>query len=140
LTLALIALAAVPNPLLRQFHDESRGWQAVADEVERVLPAIGPPGKTFVLAETYQAGSQLAFAVRDRVPIVVPFRGFDLWEPPSKWVNHDGLLMDHLAGPAFRRLSATFERIEVPYTVSAGPGREIRLYPGIRFLGLARNR
>jgi 4-amino-4-deoxy-L-arabinose transferase-like glycosyltransferase len=140
MTALMVALAAVPNPLLRQLHDEARGWRAAAAEVERVLPAVGPANETFVLAETYQAGSQLAFALRDRVPIVVPFRGFDLWEPPSKWVNRNGLLMDHLGGPAFRSLSATFRRLEVPYTIPAAPGREIRLYPGVGFLGLPRSR
>jgi 4-amino-4-deoxy-L-arabinose transferase-like glycosyltransferase len=135
MTLLVLVSAAVPNPLLRQFHDESRAWKAVAREVERVLPSLGPAGETFVLAETYQAGSQLAFAARNRVPIVVPFRGFALWEPPETWLNRNGLLVDHLSGKAFADLSGTFERLEIPYTVRVSPGREIRLYPGTRFRG-----
>jgi hypothetical protein len=135
LTLLVLACAAAPNPLLRQFHDESRAWTAVAREVERVLPSLGPAGETFVLAETYQAGSQLAFATRDRVPIIVPFRGFALWEPPETWLDRNGLLMDHLGGEAFAHLSGTFERLEIPYVVPVSPERQIRLYPGIRFRG-----
>ncbi|MDR7418221.1 MAG: glycosyltransferase family 39 protein [Armatimonadota bacterium] len=140
LTILVLAVAAVPNPLLRQLHEESRGWPDVAREVERVLPTLGRPGETFVLAETYQAGSQLAFATRNRVPVVVPFRGFDLWEPPTKWINRNGLLMDHLGGQAFASMAATFERLEVPYPVRLRAGAEVRLYPGIRFQGFATRR
>jgi hypothetical protein len=90
----------------------------------------------FLLAETYQAGSQLAFALRNRVPVVVPFRGFVLWEPPSAWVSRNGILVDHLGDGAYAALSKTFERVSAPRTVPIRPGYEVRLYPGINFRGL----
>lgn len=136
LTLVALFLASVPTPLSEGFHQEARGWQRVANEVERVLPTVGPAGRAFVLAEDYQAGSQLLYATRNRVPVVVPFRGFVIWEPPSGWIGRNGLLMDHLGGEPFLRLSRSFERLQAPYLVPAGPGRTIRLYPGLRFRGV----
>lgn len=137
ITLAALFMAAVPTPLSMNFHQDAAGWPKVAREAERLLPTLGQPGQVFVLAETYQAGSQLAFATQDRVSIVVPFRGFDLWEPPAAWVNRNGLLMDHLErGAVYRSLSLTFERLEAPHTVPVTPGYDIFLYPGINFRGL----
>lgn len=136
LTAAAVVLASVPNPLAAAFHQEVRAWPRVAEEIERVLPSLGAPGEVFVLAETYQAGSQIAYALRGRVPVVVPFRGFDLWEPPQAWLRRNGLLMDHLGGRALEDLAPRFERLEAPYVVPVGPDRAIRLFPGIRFRGL----
>lgn len=132
---AVLLLAAIPNPILGFFHSEARAWPKVAAEVERLLPTLGPPGQTFVLAEDYQAGSQLAFATRDRVRVVVPFRGFALWEPPHRWLGRNGLLMDHLGGDEFKRLESAFARLEAPYSIPVRPGHRIRLYPGYRFNG-----
>lgn len=133
--LTVLLLAAIPNPVLGFFHSEARAWQKVAAEVERLLPTLGPAGQTFVLAEDYQAGSQLAFAARDRVHVVVPFRGFELWEPPERWLGRNGLLMDHLGGDRFKRLENAFARLEAPYSIPVRPGYSIRLYPGYKFQG-----
>jgi hypothetical protein len=133
--LMILFLAAVPNPVLGFFHSEARAWPKVAAEVERLLPTLGPAGQTFVLAEDYQAGSQLAFATRDRVHVVVPFRGFTLWEPPDRWLGRNGLLMDHLGGDRFKRLESAFARLDAPYTIPVRPGYSIRLYPGYTFQG-----
>jgi hypothetical protein len=135
LALAVLFLASVPTPLSEGFHEEARGWERVAGEVERLLHALGPPGRVFVLAEDYQAGSQLLYATRNRIPVIVPFRGFVMWEPPAAWVGRNGLLMDHLGGEPFLRISRSFERLQTPYLVPAGPGRTIRLYPGLKFRG-----
>jgi len=135
-TLAAIVLAAVPTPVSSEFHQEAEGWQQTAREIEQVAPALGRPGEVFVLAETYQAGSQISFALRERLPVVVPFRGFVLWQPPAAWVGRNGILVDHLGGAPFDALSRTFERLEPPYIVPIGAGRVVRLYPGINFRGL----
>ncbi|MDR7520387.1 MAG: glycosyltransferase family 39 protein [Armatimonadota bacterium] len=135
-TLAAIVLAAVPTPVSSAFHQEAAGWHQVACEIERVAPTLGRPGEVFVLAETYQAGSQIAFALQERLPVVVPFRGFVLWQPPARWVGRNGVLVDHLAGAPFDALSGAFERLESPFVVPIGAGRAVRLYPGINFRGL----
>jgi 4-amino-4-deoxy-L-arabinose transferase-like glycosyltransferase len=136
LTLAALLVVSVPNPWSTNFRRDSLGWNVVALEVERVLPSLGPPGQTFVLAETYQAGSQLAYALRNRIPVLVPFRGFDLWAPPAAWLHRNGLYVDHLGG-APSSLAHAFERLGTPYVVSIRPGREVVLYPGTDFQGFA---
>jgi hypothetical protein len=133
--LLVLGLAAIPNPLLGFFHSDAAAWPRVAAEVERLLPTLGPPGQAFVLAEDYQAGSQLAFATRGRVHVVVPFRGFALWEPPRRWIGRNGLLMDHLGGDRFRQVEGAFARLEAPYVIPVRPGYSIRLYPGYTFVG-----
>lgn len=137
LTLLALALAAVPNPILRAFHDESRAWPDVAQAVEEILPTLGPPGEVFVAAETYQAGSQIAYALRNRVPVVVPFRGFDIWEPPARWIGRNAVLVDHLADHHFVRVARAFERLGVPHAVPVGVDRTFRLFPAFRFGGFA---
>lgn len=136
LTLAVYLLSAVPTPLAADLHEPARGWQRVGAEVERLLPTLGPPGQVFVLAQDYQSASQLLLATRNRVPVVAPFRGFDLWEPPSAWIDRNGLLVDYLGGDAYARLSLAFDRLEAPFLVPLRPGVDARLFPGIRFRGL----
>jgi hypothetical protein len=136
LTLLGFVLAAVPNPLLREFHTESAGWSRVAAEVEQLLPEVGPRGEVFVLAETYQVGSQIAFATRNRVPVVVPFRGFVIWEPPSRWLRRNGVLVDHIGRDTLESFARTFDRLDVPVTVAIRPGYSVRIYPAMGFRGL----
>jgi 4-amino-4-deoxy-L-arabinose transferase-like glycosyltransferase len=135
LTAAGFLLTAIPNPLLHQFHTESAGWSRVANEVQQLLPAVGRPGEVFVVAETYQVGSQIAYATRNRVPIVVPFRGFTMWEPPSKWLRRNGVLVDHMGRETLQRFARTFDRLDVPVTVSIRPGYSVRIYPATGFRG-----
>lgn len=136
LMVVAVGMAAVPNSVLGEFHRDSRGWSNVADEVDRMIVALGPPGQTFVLAETYQTGGQLAFAMRDRVPVIVPRTAFDLWQPPARWVNRNGVVMNHPAGERFVVESGAFARLGTPHIVSLGAGRDVRLYPGLRYRGI----
>jgi hypothetical protein len=135
LTLAVLVLASVPNPLAEDFQRDTRGWQEVGRQVETILPSLGPPGQVFVLARTYQAGSQIAFAIENSVPVVVPFRGFVIWEPPAKWIHHNGLLVDHLGGIRLQYFTNTFERVGTPYSVPIRQGYQVLLYPGTDFRG-----
>lgn len=136
LTLLILALASVPNPLLRQFHAEAQSWPRVATEVTRLLEEQGPDGTVFVLAETYQTGSQLIYALRNRAPVVVPFRGFDLWEPPGSWLGRDGVYMHHPSASPKDRIPDAFGHMGSPTVVPIAPGREVLLYPGFGFRGL----
>jgi hypothetical protein len=135
LTALVFALAAVPNPLLGEFHSESAAWSRVAREVERILPELGPEGEVFILAETYQVGSQIAYAMQNRVPVVVPFRGFTIWQPPSMWLRRNGVLVDHIGRERLQLFASAFDRLEVPVTVSIRPGYNIRIYPAMGFRG-----
>jgi len=135
-TLAVVFLAIVPTPALRLFHAEAQSWPRVALEVERLLEKQGPQGTVFVLAETYQTGSQLIYALRNRIPVVVPFRGFDLWEPPGPWLGRDGVYMYHPSADPKDRLPDAFGRMDSPTVVLIGAGREVLLYPGFGFRGL----
>lgn len=136
LTLAIVALASVPNPALRLFHAEAQSWPRVALEVVRLIEKQGPEGAVFVLAETYQTGSQLIYALRNRAPVVVPFRGFDLWEPPGPWLGRDGVYMHHPSAAPKDRLPNAFGRMDSPTVVPIMAGREVLLYPGFGFRGL----
>lgn len=136
LTLAIILLAAVPNPVLRAFHADARSWPKVALEAERLLHEQGPEGTVFILAETYQTGSQLIYAMRNRAPVVVPFRGFDIWEPPEPWLGRDGVYMQHPSASPQDRLPTAFGRMGHPSVVPIMAGREVLLHPGFGFRGL----
>ncbi|MDR7542772.1 MAG: glycosyltransferase family 39 protein [Armatimonadota bacterium] len=140
LTVLALVISTVPNPLLGALLQETRAWPRVAREVERLVPLLGRPGEVFLLAETYQGGSQIAFATGNRIPVVVPFRGFDLWEPPSRWIGRNGVLIDHLGGEISSALMAAFARVEGPHVVPVGPGVAVRLYLGIGFRGLGSSR
>jgi 4-amino-4-deoxy-L-arabinose transferase-like glycosyltransferase len=135
LTLAVYLLVSVPTPLSVPLHEPAQGWERVGAEVERLLPMLGPPGQVFVLTADYQAASQILFATKNRVPVVTPFRGFALWEPPSAWIDRNGLLVDHLGGRAYARLSLAFDRLEAPFVVPLRPGMDVKLFPGVRFRG-----
>lgn len=135
LTALALVLAAVPTPLSRGFHLEARVWPAVARAVERLLPELGSPGEVFILAEAYQAASQLAFALRDRGAVVVDAKGFALWNPASAWVGRAGIYVDHTGGEPLVRLVRAFERVGAPQVVPVGPGWAAVLYPGFGFRG-----
>jgi len=135
-TLAIVALAGVPNPALRLFHAEAQSWPRVAIEVTRLLKEQGPDGAVFVLAETYQTGSQLIYALRNSAPVVLPFRGFDLWEPPGPWLGRSGVYMHHPSAAPKDRLPDAFGRLGSPTVVPVAKDREVLLYPGFGFRGL----
>ncbi len=136
LTLAIVLLAAVPNPALRVFHAEAQSWPRVALEVERLLKEQGPEGTVFILAETYQTGSQLIYAMHNRAPVVVSFRGFNLWEPPERWLGRNGVYMQHPSAAPKDRLPDAFGHMGSPSVVPIMAGREVLLYPGFGFRGL----
>ncbi len=135
-TVLVFVLALVPNPALGVFQAEARNWPRIAREVESLLREQGPEGSVFVLAETYQSGSQLIYAMRNRAPVVVPFRGFDLWEPPEVWLGRNGVYVHDTSAPPKDRLPHAFARMGAPTVVPIAGDRAFLLYPGFGFRGL----
>jgi len=71
------------------------GWESVAAE----LTARGIPAKpkSFFFTTNWYDGGQLAFALRESVPVLCynpqDARGFAFWSNPEDWVNWDGYLI-----------------------------------------------
>jgi Dolichyl-phosphate-mannose-protein mannosyltransferase len=114
---------------------EASGWDSVAVE----LKARGLLGqsKTFLFTDRWYDSGQLAFAVRNEVPILCynhgDAHGFAQWHNPGDWVGWDGLLItprdDRIA---IIRLIPYFENVEFvaefPMMRGDTPFRTIRVW------------
>src|SRR5207237_8125153 len=73
---------------------ETSGWTSVVHELEQ-RGLLNKPG-TFLFTDHWYDSGQLAFAVRNRFPVLcynTDARGFAYWTRPEEWVGHDGLFV-----------------------------------------------
>jgi 4-amino-4-deoxy-L-arabinose transferase-like glycosyltransferase len=126
--LALLAVSQDPTVDLY-------GWGEIAAELRR-RGLIGAPN-TFLFTSKWYYSGQLAFALRDRVPVLcyssTAPHGFGFWSRPEDWVGQDGILVvvDHSSTePA--AYDRWFERIEslggFEVLRAGSPVRRVRLY------------
>jgi hypothetical protein len=75
---------------------EISGWESVGKELA-VRGLIDRP-KTFFFSNHWYESGELAFAVRNRAPVVcysqIDARGFAFWSRPDDWLGWDGILID----------------------------------------------
>ena len=74
---------------------EISGWESVGRELES-RHLLDRPNSFLITNHWYDSG-QLAFCVRNRVPVVCynrgDARGFAYWSRPEEWVGKNGLLI-----------------------------------------------
>lgn len=75
---------------------EISGWESVGQELAARRLIERP--KTFLFSNHWYESGELAFAVRNRIPVVCysqfDARGFAFWSHPDDWVGWDGILID----------------------------------------------
>ena len=75
---------------------EISGWDSVGQELQ-ARGLIDRPN-TFLFTSHWFDSGQVAFAVRDRMPVTCyrqgDARGFAYWSRPDDWLGKDGLLVD----------------------------------------------
>jgi 4-amino-4-deoxy-L-arabinose transferase-like glycosyltransferase len=113
---------------------EMSGWTSVAGELEN-RGLLREPG-TFLFTDRWYDSGQLAFALRDRVPVLcynTDARGFAYWTRPEDWVGHDGLFVCVGERPydpaAYGRYFKSVKLIaEFPMTRNGDQVRRVRVY------------
>ena len=75
---------------------EISGWESVGEEL-RSRGLVERPN-TFLFTDRWYESGELAFAVRNRIPVTCyrqgDARGFAFWSNPDDWLHHDGILID----------------------------------------------
>jgi 4-amino-4-deoxy-L-arabinose transferase-like glycosyltransferase len=111
------------------------GWESVADEVQACGFTAKP--KTFFFTTKWFESGQLAFALRDRVPVLCynpgDARGFAFWSKPEQWVGWTGYLVTteddeweaEMVRPYFTRVRKV---AEFPMTRGGVPFRTVRVW------------
>lgn len=113
---------------------ETSGWTSVVNELEQ-RGLLNEPG-TFLFTDHWYDSGQLAFAVRNRFPVLcynLDARGFAYWTKPEDWVGHDGLFVcvgDRPYDPAvYERFFKRVELIaEFPMTRNGDEVKHVRVY------------
>jgi 4-amino-4-deoxy-L-arabinose transferase-like glycosyltransferase len=111
------------------------GWESVGRELEARGFTAEP--HTFMFTPDWYNSGQVAFAIRERVPVLCynagDARGFAFWSRPEQWLGWNGLLITTADSPAnLSYYSLFFERVEpageFAMTRSGNPFRTMRVY------------
>ena len=117
--------------------EDISGWESVAEELDR-RGVLSEPN-TFLFTNMWYDSGQLAFAVRERVPVACyhsfDARGFAFWSQPKDYVGKTGFLVisgeEDEAG-VFREYASFFRRMtlaaEFHSSRSGRPFRRVRVY------------
>jgi hypothetical protein len=114
---------------------EASGWGSVAVEL-KARGLIGAP-KTFLFTDRWYESGQLAFAVRNEVPVLCynsgDAHGFAHWSNADDWIGWDGLLITTRDCPVeIDSLSGYFEKVEFvaefPMSRGGTPFRNVRVW------------
>lgn len=114
---------------------EISGWDSVGKELQ--TRGYVERSNTFLFTNHWFESGQVAFAVRNRVPVTCyrqgDARGFAYWSRPDDWVGKDGILidseqqegLDKVYEPYFRKVTPL-----EPFEMTRGgrPFRPVRLY------------
>ncbi len=80
---------------------EISGWESVGETL-RQRGLVDRPN-TFLFTDRWYDSGELAFAVRNRIPVACyrqgDARGFAFWSRPEDWLGRDGVLIDEEARP-----------------------------------------
>jgi 4-amino-4-deoxy-L-arabinose transferase-like glycosyltransferase len=114
---------------------DASGWESVADELE-ARGLVDEPHTFLMTCRWYDSG-QLAFSLRERVPVLCynpgDARGFAFWSKPQDWVGWNGIYVTTSDNPIeVKVLEPFFKRVEFvtefPMTRGGNPFRTIRVY------------
>ena len=113
---------------------EISGWESVGKELDSRGLVDRP--NTFLFSNVWFDSGQIAFAVRNRIPVACyrqgDARGFAYWSRPEDWLGKDGILLLDADQP--EDLSQDYE----PYFRSVTPLPSIRMTRGGRPFRLVR--
>ena len=99
--------------------EDISGWESVATELD-ARGLVGQP-KTFLFTTKWYESGQLAFAIRERSPVLClndgDARGFAFWSKPADWIGWNGYLVTtekqpwevDVIGPYFERVRKVAE-------------------------------
>lgn len=129
LVVALVAASSWDGRLLA----DQKGWDRVAARVRDL-----GSGAALVVSFTYQDGAQIAYATRERLPVVVVgrFYVFEQWAPASRFRGEDALLVYDARTPPevpYHQICRQAHRL-APLTLRAG-GEPVRTFEFVRCLG-----
>lgn len=111
------------------------GWESVGAEL--ASRGLTDEPHTFLFAMNWHQSGQLAFVLRERVPVLcyndIDARGFAFWSQPEEWIGWNGLLVTTSNNPHDLELFARFfSRIEpvaeFPMTRGDKPFRTVWVY------------
>jgi 4-amino-4-deoxy-L-arabinose transferase-like glycosyltransferase len=114
---------------------EISGWESVARELE-ARGFVDRPN-TFLFTNHWFNSGHLAFAVRNRIPVVCyrqgDARGFAYWSQPEDWLGQDGILIDAEEQHDLREIYAPYfdeiQRLEpIQMTRGGHPFRSVEVY------------
>ena len=114
-TVVQARFGVIPFPVDSDPLVEASGWDSVADELKERGWLDEP--RTFLFTTHWYDSGQLAFAVRNQVPVLCysagDAHGFALWSTPKEWIGWKGYLITPADHPkAINRLRPFFKRIE----------------------------
>jgi 4-amino-4-deoxy-L-arabinose transferase-like glycosyltransferase len=113
---------------------EISGWTSVGKELDRI--GLTDRANTFLFTEHWYDSGQLAFSIRNRLPVTCynagDARGFAYWSNPQEWVGKDGLFVsvDETQQPErFRRYFREVEFLtSFDMTRGGKPFRPVHIY------------
>ena len=113
---------------------EISGWTSIGRELESRRLLESPD--TFLISTHWYESGQLAFSVRNRVPVVCynegDARGFAYWSRPEDWVGKNGLLVTVEETPNLDLFRPYFRSIELvdtfKMTRSGKPFRPVQVH------------
>ena len=114
---------------------EISGWESVAADLD--ARGILSRPNTFLFTNRWFNSGQLAFAVRNRIPVVcynaTDARGFAFWSRPEEWVGKDGVLIDlddtvDSSGDYERYFQTVTSVASTSMQRSGRPFRKVRIY------------
>jgi len=114
---------------------DASGWESVATELETRGFTNEP--HTFLMTCRWYDSGQLAFALKERVPVLCynpgDARGFAFWSKPEAWLGWNGIYVTTSDNPIEIKILDVFFRSvdlvdEFPMTRGGNPFRTIRVY------------
>jgi 4-amino-4-deoxy-L-arabinose transferase-like glycosyltransferase len=113
---------------------EISGWQSVGQELKD--RGILDRPNSFLFTEHWFDSGQLAFAIRNRLPVtcynIGDARGFAFWSNPKDWIGKDGILVCVDENPNPEAFNRYFRRVEPLATFlmtrSGSPFRPVQVY------------
>jgi hypothetical protein len=126
LTITIAAAALLPLGL--DLTSSFGRWEEVAQAAGRRADERRETGRpVFILTDGYQAASQIAYHLRERIPVTPLRYAFTLWLPPQTLEGHDVVYVETEGGWTIR-LPDRCASVTKADTLTVSPGVRATLY------------